>query len=489
MHMADALISPAVGAAMYGVSIGANAYAVKSVKNDGLSDKKIPVMGVMGAFVFAAQMVNFTIPFTGSSGHIAGGVLLAALLGGSRALLSVTCVLIIQCLFFADGGLLALGCNIFNMGVIPCLIVYPLIFKPIAAKFSWRRLGLASVAASVSAMLSGAFCVTAQTYASGVTALPFKTFLLLMLPIHLAIGLAEGVITAAVLCCVNQTRPEILRMGLGAEFEKIPIKKTVAVFALLAVLTGGALSLFGEKYGEIVRVVAIGDFSKEFCGGHHVENTGDIKVFKLVSESALSTGIRRIEAVAGSAVNIYYQKEFEKLNAELTKLDLPAVVFSGQTELKKLAEQLKNGYQQIENKKEQLKNEQKQLEKQKLQAALARLDEYTAQKETINNIPVIAVNIGEADRAAVNAVADSLRNYLGEGVVVLGAADAGKAVLLAVVTKKYQTPEFNANKIIQKIAPLVDGRGGGKPDTAQAGGRNPGGIPAALQAAKEMLRK
>ena len=249
MHMADALISPAVGAAMYGVSIGANAYAVKSVKNDGLSDKKIPVMGVMGAFVFAAQMVNFTIPFTGSSGHIAGGVLLAALLGGSRALLSVTCVLIIQCLFFADGGLLALGCNIFNMGVIPCLIVYPLIFKPIAAKFSWRRLGLASVAASVSAMLSGAFCVTAQTYASGVTALPFKTFLLLMLPIHLAIGLAEGVITAAVLCFINETRPEIMSSFTADSVKSsaVSFKRALIALSLAALFTGGVLSLFASK--------------------------------------------------------------------------------------------------------------------------------------------------------------------------------------------------------------------------------------------------
>ncbi|MDR2729462.1 MAG: energy-coupling factor ABC transporter permease, partial [Treponema sp.] len=125
MHMTDALLSPAVGLGLCAVSAAANVYAVKKIRKDDLCEKKIPVMGVMGAFVFAAQMINFTIPATGSSGHIGGGILLAAMIGGFPALLSISAVLIIQCLFFADGGLFAIGCNIFNMGVIPCLIVYP----------------------------------------------------------------------------------------------------------------------------------------------------------------------------------------------------------------------------------------------------------------------------------------------------------------------------------------------------------------------------
>ena len=203
MHMADALLSPAVGGVMYAASGAAIAYSAIKVKKDELSEKKLPVMAVTGAFVFAAQMINFTIPGTGSSGHIGGGILLAAMLGGFPALLSLAAVLIIQCLFFADGGLLALGCNIFNIGVIPCLLVYPLIFKPIVKKgLTYRRITVASIVSVVAGLQIGAFGVVLQTLASGVTQLPFGTFAALMQPIHLAIGLIEGVITAAIVCFV-----------------------------------------------------------------------------------------------------------------------------------------------------------------------------------------------------------------------------------------------------------------------------------------------
>ncbi|MDR2429249.1 MAG: alanine--tRNA ligase [Candidatus Margulisbacteria bacterium] len=271
---------------------------------------------------------------------------------------------------------------------------------------------------------------------------------------------------------------EEIKKNIDLVIKEMPIQEARA---------SGAMSLFGEKYGETVRVVSIGDFSKEFCAGQHVANTSDLKVFKLISESALSTGIRRIEAAAGDAVAVHYAQEFARLNAELNKLDLPELRFDAQAAPPELDRQLQFGWQNVEQKKEQLKNEQKQLAKQKLQAALAKVSEYAARKKIINGAPVIAVNIGAADRAAAAAVADSLRNYLGEGVIVLGAVDSGKAVLLAAVTPKYQTPEFNANKIIQKIAPLVSGRGGGKPDLAQAGGANPDGLTAALQAALEMF--
>jgi cobalt/nickel transport system permease protein len=253
MHMADALLSPAVGTAMCAVSVAANAYAVKKIKKDDLCEKKIPVMGVMGAFVFAAQMINFTIPATGSSGHIGGGILLAAMIGGFPALLSISAVLIIQCLFFADGGLLALGCNIFNMGVIPCLIVYPLLFKPLVKKgMSLGTITAASIASVVVSLQLGAFGVVLETRFSGITQLPFSSFVLLMQPIHLAIGVVEGIITAAVLGFVYKMRPEIMESAYSGMAIKsgVPMKHALITLAALAVLSGGILALFASSYPD-----------------------------------------------------------------------------------------------------------------------------------------------------------------------------------------------------------------------------------------------
>jgi cobalt/nickel transport system permease protein len=253
MHMADALLSPAVGLGLCAASAAANVYAVKKIRKDDLCEKKIPIIGVMGAFVFAAQMINFTIPATGSSGHIGGGILLSAMIGGFPALLSISAVLIIQCLFFADGGLLALGCNIFNMGVIPCMIVYPLLFKPLVKKsMTLGSITAASIAAVVVSLQLGAFGVVLETQLSGITALPFSTFLLLMQPIHLAIGVTEGVITAAVLCFVFKMRPEILENvhNRTALESGVPVKKVLVILAVAAVFTGGILSLFASSYPD-----------------------------------------------------------------------------------------------------------------------------------------------------------------------------------------------------------------------------------------------
>ncbi|MCL1909168.1 MAG: energy-coupling factor ABC transporter permease [Holophagaceae bacterium] len=247
MHMADALISPTVGAVMCAASAVANGLAIKEVRRDDLCEKKIPIMAVMGAFVFAAQMINFAIPGTGSSGHIGGGILLVAMLGGYPALLSISAVLIIQCLFFADGGLLAIGCNIFNLGVVPCLIVYPLIFRPIIAKsMTSGRIAIATVVASVVGLQIGALCVVAETLLSGIANIPFSTFALLMQPIHLAIGIMEGVITAAVLCFVHKMRPEILESAFDrtAIISATPMRNSLIALAATALLVGGGLSLF-----------------------------------------------------------------------------------------------------------------------------------------------------------------------------------------------------------------------------------------------------
>jgi cobalt/nickel transport system permease protein len=251
--MADALISPAVGGVMYAASAAAIAYSTAKIKNDTLCEKRVPVMGVAGALVFAGQMINFTIPATGSSGHIGGGMLLAGLIGGPAALLAISAVLIIQCLFFADGGLLALGCNVFNMGVVPCLLVYPLLFRRIAARWAGHRgIAAASIVSVVVSLQIGAFGVVIETLASGVTALPFAAFAALMQPIHLAIGVVEGIVTAAILCFVYGARPEIIESaGKGTRIGGgVPIKKVVAALAVVTIATGGLLALFASSYPD-----------------------------------------------------------------------------------------------------------------------------------------------------------------------------------------------------------------------------------------------
>jgi cobalt/nickel transport system permease protein len=247
MHMADALISPVVGGTMWAATAGLASYAARKVQQD-IDEQKVPLMGVLGAFVFAAQMINFTIPGTGSSGHIGGGVLLAILLGPHAAFLAITSILTVQSLFFADGGLLALGCNIFNMGFIPCYIAYPLIYKPLTGNNpSQGRIMLGSIIASVVGLQLGAFSVVLETLFSGISALPFSTFVLLMQPIHLAIGLVEGVITAAVIGFVYREAPNILqKAALNQPLGTASIKKVLVVLFTLALFTGGALSWFAS---------------------------------------------------------------------------------------------------------------------------------------------------------------------------------------------------------------------------------------------------
>ena len=177
-------------------------------------------MGVMGAFVFAAQMVNFTIPGTGSSGHLCGGMMMAALLGPWAGFLAMIGVLLIQCLLFADGGILALGCNIWNMAFYGCFVGGLLIWKTIMrGKASRARITAASILGCVATLQLGAFSVVLETSASGITELPFAAFLGFMQPIHLAIGLVEGLITAAVLCFVYEARPELL-WGVGGQTQE-----------------------------------------------------------------------------------------------------------------------------------------------------------------------------------------------------------------------------------------------------------------------------
>ena len=246
MHMADALVSPGVAGVMYVAAGATAAYSIRKVREEN-DPKKIPVMGVMGAFVFATQMINFTIPGTGSSGHLCGGMLLTALLGPYAGFLGMIGVLLIQCLLFADGGILALGCNIWNMAFYGCFIG-SLIWKLTMKKgMSPKKIILASILGCVLTLQLGAFSVTIETLLSGITSLPFKTFVMMMQPIHLAIGFVEGLITSAVLVFVYEARPELLYLSNPKETGKFSFKKTITTLAMVACLIGGGLSLFASS--------------------------------------------------------------------------------------------------------------------------------------------------------------------------------------------------------------------------------------------------
>jgi cobalt/nickel transport system permease protein len=273
MHMADALLSPAVGATMWAGSMAAIGYSSKKLKEN-IDNKTIPLMGVMGAFIFAAQMINFTIPGTGSSGHLGGGMILAAILGPYAAFLVMASVLMVQALFFADGGLLALGCNIWNLGIYPCFLVYPLIYKPIAGDGTdAKRIYIAAIVSVIIALQLGAFSVVLETLLSGKSELPFGTFVLLMQPIHLAIGLVEGIVTAGIISYVQKARPEILQANIASRTldAGISIKNIMVAFVILAVVTGGALSWFASTHPDglewsIEKVTGKGDLSEQKQG-------------------------------------------------------------------------------------------------------------------------------------------------------------------------------------------------------------------------------
>ena len=240
--MSDALVSPPVFAVTGAVSLvllGTAIWKVKHPRNarrepDARDEHIVPLMGVMGAFVFAAQMINFSIPGTGSSGHLVGGILLSAILGPWAALLTLASVLVIQCLVFADGGFMALS----------CLAAYPLLFRPLIKRgASPGRIIAASLLASVVGLELGALAVTIETEASGITALPMGRFLLFMLPIHLFIGIGEGLATAAVICVVQRYKPELL-YGIRRERAsgRRRLGKALAAIALAALLVAGSFS-------------------------------------------------------------------------------------------------------------------------------------------------------------------------------------------------------------------------------------------------------
>jgi cobalt/nickel transport system permease protein len=272
MHMADALLTPTVGAVMWSATAAVTAYSARKVQEQA-DNKKIPLMGVLGAFVFAVQMVNFAIPGTGSSGHLGGGLLLAVLLGPHAAFLTLSSVLTVQALFFADGGLLALGSNIFNLGFFPCFIAYPLVYRSLTRNsLTQGTLITGSILAAVVGLQLGAVFVVLQTFLSGITALPFTPFLMVMLPVHLAIGLVEGIATAGIISFLWNNRPELISNGAGPQPVTIPyLRYLIFSFLAITVLTGGFFSWYASD-----RPDGLEWSIEKVTGGSEVEASQDL---------------------------------------------------------------------------------------------------------------------------------------------------------------------------------------------------------------------
>jgi cobalt/nickel transport system permease protein len=249
MHMADALISPAVGGTLWAVSGGLLVLCARKVKQMA-QDNLVPMMGLLGAFVFAAQMINFSIPGTGSSGHLGGGLILTLLLGPYAAFLVIASVLTVQAFFFGDGGLLALGCNIFNLGFFPAFVAYPLIYRVIAKNNSGSlRAKVATLLAAVVGLQLGALCVVLETLVSGISELQLTTFTLMMLPIHLAIGLVEGVATVAVVAVIARARPEALLVS-SAEQRSGSLQPVFIGLTVATLVIGGLGSWFASTHPD-----------------------------------------------------------------------------------------------------------------------------------------------------------------------------------------------------------------------------------------------
>jgi cobalt/nickel transport system permease protein len=249
MHMADALLSPTVGVGFLAASGGVLAYSAKRIKDEA-DDSKIPLMGVLGAFVFAAQMINFTIPGTGSSGHIGGGMLLAMLLGPYAALVTMTSVLIVQALIFADGGILALGTNIWNLGFYPCIVGWWLYRIVVGRNPTYARLSVAAMLGILVALEMGALSVAIQTVLSGKSELPLGKFSILMLGIHLPIAVVEGFVTLGVVNFAYRTRPQVVEasLGIGQAFglSKRSYRPLVGAALAATLLVGGVVAWFAS---------------------------------------------------------------------------------------------------------------------------------------------------------------------------------------------------------------------------------------------------
>ncbi len=235
----------------------------------------------------------------------------------------------------------------------------------------------------------------------------------------------------------------------------------------------GAMALFGEKYHDKVRVVSMGDFSKELCGGTHVKNTSEISRFKIISESGIAAGVRRIEALTGDALI----KHYEDLEAEV--LDIAKLVKTTPSELKTKLKSLLDEIKQLKSENDSLKS--------KLAGEAA--SDAESHIEDIGGVKLLAMKVDNIEMNELRNLGDSLKEKTGGGVVVLASVVGSKVNLIVMAGDSAQKKGAHAGNIIKEIAALVGGGGGGRPNMAQAGGKNPDGVEKALEAAKEVLKK
>jgi alanyl-tRNA synthetase len=237
-------------------------------------------------------------------------------------------------------------------------------------------------------------------------------------------------------------------------------------------MKAGAMALFGEKYGDRVRVVSIADFSMELCGGTHVRATGDIGPFMLVEESGVASGVRRIEALTGAAAVAALQEQADTLRRASAAAGVPPrqaaeAITRLQTELKRLAKE----------------NEQLKL---KLALGGGQRDGAADEAVAVGDARMITRRVSGLDKSALRGLADSLRDRVGRGVVVVAAESDGKVQLLVSVTKDL-TDRIKAGQLVKELAPIVGGGGGGRPDFAEAGGKDPSKIDELLAAARDRV--
>ena len=233
----------------------------------------------------------------------------------------------------------------------------------------------------------------------------------------------------------------------------------------------GAMALFSEKYGETVRVVNMGDYSIELCGGTHVANTSSISLFKIVSESGIAAGVRRIEALTGNGVIKYYADLENVLNtaAKTAKTDVAGLV------------------KKIESLNEEIKALHSENDKLKDKIANSSLGDVMNQVKEVNGFKLLATKVEGVDMNGLRTLGDNLKDKIGSGVVVLASAVDDKVTLLAMATDDAVKAGAHAGNLIKAISPLVGGGGGGRPNMAQAGGKNPAGIEDALAKAYEEI--